>query len=65
MVVAGQVGDGAGDFQNAVVGPGAEMQLLHCLFQGCRGFGVEGLGIWGILNYFQVFFRRFFCLSYA
>ena len=38
---AGEVGDGAGDFEDAVVGAGGEVHLLHGLFEVDLGFGIE------------------------
>ena len=36
-----QVGDGAGDLKNSVVGAGAEMELRHCHLQQAVGFLFE------------------------
>jgi hypothetical protein len=33
VIYAGLVGDGAGDFEDAVIGAGTEMQILHGFFQ--------------------------------
>ena len=33
FVDAGEIGDGAGDFQDAIVGAGGERELLHGLLQ--------------------------------
>ena len=41
--VAGcQIGDGAGDFENAVVGTGAEVEILHGMAEHFEGGVVEG-----------------------
>ena len=40
-VAGGEVGDGAGDFQNAVVGAGAERELFHRLLEHFAERGVE------------------------
>jgi len=40
-VAAREIGDGAGDFQDAVVGTGAEGKLLHCLLEHLAERGVE------------------------
>ncbi len=38
----GEVGDGAGDFEDAVVGPGAEVELGHGHFHHAFGGFIEG-----------------------
>ena len=37
----GEVGDGAGDLEDAVIGAGREVELLHCLLQQIAEGGVE------------------------
>jgi hypothetical protein len=41
-VGGGEVGDGAADFEDAVVGAGAEVEFVHGLFQHGGTFGAEG-----------------------
>ena len=36
-----EIRQGAGDFQDAVVGAGGEVHLLHGVFEIAAGFGVE------------------------
>ena len=37
-----QVGDGSGDFEDAVVGPGGEAQALHGHLEQALGLGTRG-----------------------
>jgi len=39
---SGEVGEGVGDFEDAVVGAGGEVHLLHGLFEVALAFGIEG-----------------------
>jgi hypothetical protein len=41
-VGVGEVGDGAGDFEDAVVGAGGEGELFHGLLEELAGFGING-----------------------
>ena len=40
--IAGQVGDGSGDLEDAVVGPGAESQLGHGHLEKLFSLGADG-----------------------
>ena len=41
LLLGVEIGDGAGDFQDAVVGPGAEVQLGHRHLHHAFGVGVQ------------------------
>lgn len=41
LFLSGQVGDGAGDFQNSVVGPGGEIELGNGHFEERLGLILE------------------------
>jgi hypothetical protein len=44
-IMPGEVGEGAGDFEDAVVGAGREVHLVHGVFQEfARGFVEGGMG---------------------
>lgn len=42
LLGAGKVGNGAGDFQNAVVGTGTHIELRHGFFKVRQAFAVDG-----------------------
>jgi hypothetical protein len=46
---AGQIGNGARDFQNAIVGAGAEVQVVHGILEKLFGFVFEGTEFFQLL----------------
>ena len=42
LVVVGEVGEGAGDFEDSIVGPGGEVHLVHGVFEQVAAVVVEG-----------------------
>jgi hypothetical protein len=40
-IFTGEIGESAGNFQNAIMGSGGEIHLLHGMFEVTFAFGVE------------------------
>ena len=62
-----QIGNGAADFQDTVIGPGREAELVHGLFEQVMGRGIKKAELFQVLvchlavaEYFFPFLETFF-----